>query len=81
MFKDYSFYLNGSEIENFNSSDKVDLIDVAASSATATYTGGVLTVSDGAHAAALSLSFTNFPLSGAFHVASDGASGTLLTWS
>jgi hypothetical protein len=80
-FKDYSAYLSGGAIQDFATSDVVDFIDMAPGSATATYTGGILSVSDGTHSAVLSLSFANTPASGSFHIAGDGAAGTKLTWS
>ena len=58
----------------------IDLIDVNPATATETYTGGILSVTDGTHAASLSLSFAAPTLSGSFHIASDGASGSKLTW-
>jgi hypothetical protein len=80
-FKDYSFYLSGGAIQNFATTDLIDFIDMNPASTTVTYTGGILSVSDGSHGATLSLSFASTPASGAFHVASDGASGAKLTWS
>jgi fibronectin-binding autotransporter adhesin len=80
-FKDYSVYLSGGAIQDFATSDIIDFIDMTPGSATATYTGGILSVSDGTHSAVLSLSFASTPASGSFHIASDGASGTKLTWS
>jgi hypothetical protein len=80
-FKDYSVYLSGSAIQDFATPDMIDFIDMNPAAATETYTNGILSVSDGAHAATLSLAFASTPLSGAFHITSDGASGTKLTWS
>jgi hypothetical protein len=80
-FKDYSFYLGGSAIQDFAPSDILDFNDVNASAATVTYTGGTLSITDDTHAAVLGLSFAGLLPAGSFHVASDGAGGTKLTWS
>jgi len=80
-FKDYSFYLSGSAIQDFAPSDIIDFIDVNPLTATQTFSGGMLSISDGTHAATLSLSFGTPPASGSFHIASDGAGGSKLTWS
>ena len=80
-FKDYSVYLSGSAIQDFAPSDMIDFTDMNPATATETYTGGILSVTDGTHAASLSLTFASTPASGSFHIASDGASGTKLTWS
>ena len=80
-FKDYSVYLSGSAIHNFATSDIIDFIDMNLARATETYANGILSVSDGIHAATLSLAFASTPASGSFHIASDGASGSKLTWS
>ena len=80
-FKDYSFYLSGSAIQNFAPSDIVDFIDIKTNTATVNYTGGLLTVSDGTRSASLSLAFANGQPGGSFHIASDGGAGTKLTWS
>jgi hypothetical protein len=80
-FKDYSVYLSGSAIQDFAAPDMIDFIDMNHATVTATYTNGILSVSDGTHGATLSLAFASTPASGSFHIASDGASGTKLTWS
>jgi hypothetical protein len=80
-FKDYSVYLSGSAIQDFAPTDLVDFIDMNPATATVSYTGGILSVTDGTHAALLGLAFASTPASGSFHIASDGASGTRLTWS
>jgi hypothetical protein len=80
-FRDYSVYLSGSAIQNFATSDIIDFTDMNPATAIATYTGGILSVSDGSHAAVLGLAFASTPVSGSFHIASDGSSGTKLTWS
>ena len=79
-FKDYTAYLSGSAIQNFATSDMIDFIDINPTTARVTYTGVSLSVTDGTHAASLSLTFASTPASGSFHIASDGASGTKLTW-
>ena len=78
-FKDLTANLAGSAIQHFATTDVLDFTDMISASTTTTYTGGTLTVGDGTHSASLNLS--NFSASGAFHVASDGAFGTKLTWS
>jgi hypothetical protein len=80
-FKDASANLNGSVIQAFTASDIIDFTDMASASAKVTYTGGKLSVTDGTHGAVLSLAFASTPSSGSFHIASDGAGGTKLTWS
>jgi hypothetical protein len=80
-FKDLTAGLNGSTIENFAASDVIDFTDLTFAKATETYSAGVLKVSDGTHAASLGLSFGVTPASGSFHIASDGSTGTKLTWS
>ncbi len=80
-FRDYTAYLNGSSILDFASSDQIDFIDMNPAAATAHYSAGMLTVTDGSHIAAMGFSFANTAASGSFHLTSDGASGTRLTWS
>jgi hypothetical protein len=80
-FKDYSVYLSGSAIHNFATTDVIDFTDMNPATATENYTNGILSVSDGTHAATLSLAFASTPASGSFHIAGDGASGSKLTWS
>ena len=69
-------------ISNFASTDLLDIRSVAFSGQSLAYQGtgpasGTLTLSDGAHSAALSLLGTYTP--GSFHVASDQHGGTLIT--
>jgi hypothetical protein len=52
-FKDYSVYLSGSAIQDFATSDIIDFIDMNPATATETYTGGILSVTDGTHSAQL----------------------------
>ena len=79
-FKDLTAHLNGSTITGFTTSDLLDFIDMKASSATVHYTNGTLSVTDGTHAATLALGFVTVPTSGSFVIASDGATGTKVTW-
>jgi hypothetical protein len=51
-----------------------------AGSAVASYANGVLSITDGTHSATLSLGFATTPTTGSFHISSDGATGTNLTW-
>ena len=81
-FKDLTAGLNGSTIESFAASDVIDFTDLTFGISTSvTYHSGVLTVTDGTHAATLSVGFGVTPASGSFHLASDGSAGTKLTWS
>jgi hypothetical protein len=78
-----SFHFNGT-ISGFNGADAIDLTNVNSATAAITYhenaqgTGGVLTVSDGTHAAQLSLlgqySAANFD------IVPDHAQGALITF-
>ena len=79
-FKDSSGDLNGCQILDFSTTDALDLTDVTSSLAGVTYTGGILSVTDGTHSASLSLSFATTPSSGSFHVSNDGGVGSLLRW-
>jgi filamentous hemagglutinin len=80
-FRDYTAYLNGSAVQDFAPSDMLDFIDMAPLTAAVSYTNGIMSVTDGIHAASLNLTFASTPTSGSFHVASDGALGTMVTWS
>jgi len=77
---DFTANFNGVTIQDFNPSDVVDFVDMNPNSARETYAGGVLSVTDGTHAAVLSVGFASTPASGSFHLATDGASGTKLAW-
>ncbi len=79
-FRDYSFYLSGSAIQNFSTTDMVDFIDINPATASASYANSVLSVSDGIHSSSLSLTFASTPASGSFHATTDGSGGTKLTW-
>ncbi len=80
-FADLTSNLNGVTIQDFAASDMLDFLDMNPTTATETYAGSVLSITDGTHAAALNLTFATTPASGSFHVASDGASGTRIVWS
>lgn len=80
-FKDTTANTNYYTIQNFSPSDSLDLIDMTAGSAWVRYANGVVSVSDGVHSANIALTFATMPPSGSFHVSSDGAAGTKLTWS
>ncbi len=79
-FKDSTANLNGSVLRSFLSSDMIDFTDMTASKAAVTYAGGVMSITDGTHKAALGVSFLSTPSSGGFAVASDGAAGTKVFW-
>ena len=79
-FKDVAASLGGSTIQAFATSDILDFTDIRASSAVASYANGVLSIADGMHSATLGLGFASMPATGSFHIASDGATGTNLTW-
>ncbi len=80
-FRDYSFYLSGSAIQNFSTTDMIDFIDMNPATTTVSYANTVLSVTDGTHSASLSLTFASTPASGSFHAATDGSGGTKLMWS
>jgi len=72
-------------IQGFNEHDQLDLGDIQFNgnisvgySANNTGTGGTLTVTDGTHTAAIALS-GQFDAAG-FHAASDGITGTMITY-
>ncbi len=81
-FRDTTADLNGSTIRNFSTSDLLDFTDlVPAKAKLLSYTGGVLSVTDGTHAATLSVGFTTPPASGHFFLAADSTGkGTDMTW-
>jgi hypothetical protein len=80
-FRDLTANLNGSQIENFQTTDAIDFTDLNPGSASLTYTGGILSITDGTHSASISVSFATTPASGSFHIGFDGTAGTLLLWS
>ena len=79
-FKDIAASLSGSTIQAFATSDILDFTDIRAGSAVASYVNGILSVTDGIRSATLGLGFASMPATGSFHIASDGATGTNLTW-
>jgi hypothetical protein len=77
-FRDIGANLNGDTIRNFAApGDVIDITDLSATGATASFSGGVLTVSNGATHVAMNLTGT-FATSD-FHLASDGHSGVNVT--
>jgi hypothetical protein len=80
-FKDLTANLNGSALQNFAMSDVIDFTDLTFAKASDTFSAGVLSVTDTTHTAKLSLGFAVTPTTGSFHLASDGSTGTRLTWS
>jgi probable HAF family extracellular repeat protein len=86
IVRDTAAHLNGSIVNNFSSLDQIDATTIAFGARTtlgfsedASGTFGTLTVSDGAHTAALEL-LGQYNAAG-FSTQSDGASGTLVTYS
>lgn len=79
-FKDTTANTNFYTIQNFTASDILDLVDMASSTAWVRYANGIVSVSDGVHAANIALGFATPPPSGSFHLSNDGATGTKLTW-
>lgn len=80
-FKDLAANMNGDAVQGFVASDCFDFTDMNSVRATAMYANGNLSVTDGTHTASFGIGFAGVPTTGAFHVASDGAAGTKLTWS
>lgn len=82
-FMDTALGLNGDLLRNFVATDTIDLTDIAYQGGAPSYrqsgSSGVLTVTDGPHHAAVSLS-GNYTASG-FHASGDGQGGTLITYS
>jgi hypothetical protein len=79
-FKDLTANLNGSAIQNFATSDLIDFTNMTESKASVTYAKGVLTATDGTHAATLSLGFLSTPTTGGFAVTHDAGTGTEVYW-
>ena len=77
--RDLAANLNGVVIQNFATTDKFVLTDMKATGVT--YNGSVLSVTAGARSATINLGFASQPTTGAFHIATDGAAGSVLTWS
>jgi hypothetical protein len=80
ILKDLTANLSGSAVQSFATSDLIDFTNMTSANASASYTGGVLSVTDGTHAATLTLGFLGTPAIGSFGVASDGATGTKVFW-
>ena len=68
-------------MQGFVTADILDFTDINPSAATVSYVNGTLSVTDGTHAASLGIGFAILPVTGGFHVGSDLAAGTKLTWS
>ncbi len=79
-FKDLTANFNGANVLGFDQTDFFDFTDMTLAKATASYSGRVLTVSDGTHTAAFTVGFDTTPSTGSFVVASDGAAGTKVLW-
>jgi len=79
-FKDLTANVNGDAVQGFVASDWLDFTDMNPATATVKYANGNLSAADGSHTATVGLGFATIPVTGAFHVASDGAAGTKLTW-
>jgi hypothetical protein len=77
-----SWAMNGAHIGNFTSADSLDFRDMVLGHATETYVQGsgqgLLTVTDGTHTGSIAL-IGSFNAS-QFHLVSDGAVGTLVTY-
>ena len=80
VFNDSTTNLNGSVISGFDVSDKIDFTNLTSTAPTITFAAGKLSVSDGTHSASVALTFGTTPASGHFASASDGATGTILSW-
>jgi hypothetical protein len=79
-FKDLTANLNGTLVQNFATSDVFDFTDLKRATASVKFGAGFLTVTDGTHAATLSVGFAGTPPSGAVTVLTDGATGTKVTF-
>jgi hypothetical protein len=82
VFKDATALMNYYTVTGFNTSDVLDFTDLNPNTAWVTYTPSVsiITVSDGAHAANMHLSFTTLPTSGSFSISADGTGGSRVVW-
>jgi hypothetical protein len=82
VFQGATANLNGAHISNWSAADSIDLLDLAISGAalTVTQTPGLSTLhlTDGTHTASIGLTGTFSAAN--FHLASDGATGTVLTY-
>lgn len=84
-FKDTAAHLNGDVVKNFAAAgDRIDVTDLAPSAIAPSFVEdnsnsfGVLSLTDGTHTAKITL-FGQFSAAG-FHVASDGGSGEIVTY-
>ena len=77
-FRDTTANLNGVTIGNFGGNDVLDLTDLLPGSASYSFNAGTLSVTDGTHAAAISLSGTFNSTGFALHT--DGHGGTTVTY-
>jgi len=84
-FLDLAAAINGDTIVNFGAvSDVIDITDINYASATYSFvengagTAGTLSVSDGTHSASMTLVASFSPVR--FHLASDGGTGTAITY-
>jgi hypothetical protein len=59
----------------------LDFTDMNPATASVRYGGGVVSITDGVHAANMQLAFGTVPASGSFSVTSDGAGGSKIVWS
>ena len=82
IFQGASANMSGAHIGNWSGADSLDITDMASSAATLvavqTPNLDVLTMSDGTHTSSVGLTGTY--IASAFHLASDGHGGTLLTY-
>jgi hypothetical protein len=90
---DTSAHINGLTVKSFASGDEIDLTDLAASGASATFsensaaTSGTLTITSGQHIVSLTLLGQFAPagasgsaLAAGFHLASDGGAGMVISY-
>jgi hypothetical protein len=80
-FKDVTANMNFYSVTNFAASDWLDFTDMNPATASVRYAGGVVSITDGVHAANMQLAFGTTPASGRFSVISDGAGGSKVVWS
>jgi hypothetical protein len=79
--KDATANMNYYSVTNFGPSDWLDFTDMNPATASVRYGGGVVSITDGVHAANMQLAFGTMPASGSFSVTSDGAGGSKIVWS
>ena len=80
-FKTLTALMNNYTITGFTTSDWLDLTDLNPAVGWVAYSGNTLTAFDWMHGAIMNLSFATTPTSGSFHISSDGAGGSKITWS